>query len=94
MVKSDSYLRRRLLQLADSSIVLKKDSKVEIKNIQEKDYKTLEEEPHLKYIKKIELGILFDTGKYLGEKGIKNKMTKFFYLDTGHTIHKKHYTRR
>lgn len=29
MVKSDSYLRRRLLQLPDYSIVLKKDSKVE-----------------------------------------------------------------
>lgn len=92
MVKSDSYLRRRLLQLADSSIVLKKDSKVESWN--KKHLGKRLQEPHLKYIKNIELGILFDTGKYLWEKGIKNKMTKFFYLDTGHTIHKKHYTRR
>lgn len=32
MVKFDSYLRRWLLLLADSSIVLKKDSKVERSN--------------------------------------------------------------
>lgn len=40
--------------------------KIQIKNIQERYYKTLEEEPCLKYIKNIELGIIFDTGKYLG----------------------------
>lgn len=32
MVKSGSYLRRWLLPLSDSSIVLKKDSKVESSN--------------------------------------------------------------
>lgn len=32
MVKSGSYLRRRLLPLSESSTVLKKDSKVESSN--------------------------------------------------------------
>lgn len=36
---------------------------------------------HHKYIKNIELGILFDTGKYLWKKALKTKLPDF-YIET------------